>query len=45
MRIEKRHPGHAGAFIKSGIAPKMFPSLKLIFMKVDPSKLINDANR
>ena len=45
MRIDKRYQEHAKALIKSGLAPKIFTTLKEMLNRLDVSKIINDANR
>ena len=45
MRIDEKYQGHAKALTESGLSPKIFPSLKEIWKKVDYSKLNNYAKR
>ena len=45
MKGDKHYPGKSNAVIKSGLSPKIFPSLKGVWMKADTSKLINDAKQ
>ena len=45
MEIEERYQGHAKALSKSGLAPKVYPTLNGIWKKTDASKLNNDAKR
>ena len=45
MKIEERYQGHANALSKSGLAPKVYPTLNEIWKKADTSKLNNDTKR
>ena len=42
MKIDERYQGHAKDLSKSGLAPKIYPTLKEIWRKADASKLNND---
>ena len=42
MKIYEGYPGHPNDFMKVGLAPKVFPSLKEFWKKADASKFIND---
>ena len=43
IKIDKQYIRHKNEFIKSGLAPEVFPSLKSFWRKADASTLINDA--
>ena len=45
MKIDKRYPGQANAFMKASLDPKIFPSLKQIWMQAGAPKLFNDAEQ
>ena len=45
MKIYERYQGHSKALSRSGLAPKIYPTLKEIWKKSDASKLNNDAKR
>ena len=45
MKIDERYQGHAKALSKSGLAPKVYPTLNGIWKKADAWKMNNDAKR
>ena len=45
MKIYERYQGNAKALSKSGMAPKVYPTLNKIWKKTDASKLNKDAKR
>ena len=45
MKIDERYQGHAKALSKSGLAPKIYPTLNEIWKKSDALKINNDAKR
>ena len=45
MKIDERYQGHAKALSKSGLAPKIHPTLKEIWKKADALKMKKDAKR
>ena len=45
MKIYEIYQGHAKSLSKAGLAPKIFPTLKEIWRKMDASKINNDSKR
>ena len=45
MKIDERYQGHTKALSKSGLAPKVYPTLNGFWKKADASKMNNDAER
>ena len=45
MKIDEGYQGHAKALSKAGMVQQIYPNLKEIWKKADPSKFNNDAKR
>ena len=45
MKIDEGYQGHAKALSKAGMFQQIYPNLKEIWKKADPSKFNNDAKR